>query len=740
MSASKIVAIKCRIPYAPVASNQILGFPQSGASVIFGWLWQWVTRAGLLPDKNDNNLESKMTFPSGMMRTTLCGGLAALALASVAQAATTTTLGTRATLSQSSAPVTSNAKASWKSYFRAADYPGAVTLPLQFITTAAGDKLAVLVSVPADAKGNPVPGKFPAILTQTAYRIDLGQLIGGVLPADPTLIIGGQDKFMIQRGYVTVAVDVLGTGMSSGVTKLLGAEEQAAYGDAVTWITRQPWFNGNLGLAGTSYLGITSLLTAEQQDPAVKAVFAAVPMGDAYRGTVAPGGMLNVNFIGTWLTLTQNLSVDNDAAERKYPAYAAQIAAANQQHVDAINAWYLPTVNRALAGAAGYATDDSNFWSVRSALEGARNIRVPTFIIGGTNDLFQRDEPLLYEQLKGNVNTKLLIVPGAHVQAILDALVSHHNLISAGAPDAESLLLQWFDQYLKGINTGAAALPNVTQYVQGYDLLGIERYASTTDWPHPQMVPQRYYLHGNGSLSPQAPAASEAKHTLAEPKPPTISVSTTNKGTNLSAAVTAHDGSSCSSSEVQWSLGLAGLLPLPCFSNDAIVEFSQNALTFSTAPQLGSQYLNGPIQADIWLSATTSQASITVRVDDVDLLGTATPVSTGIQSAVYRAVDATRSRYVDGVMIQPWHPFTAASAQPLTPGQPVLVPVEIFPAALVLQPGHRLRIAISSSNQVEGVWTTPAQAAVTGNVTTIYNDAAHPSSVVLPVVPLSALN
>ncbi|MCL5878247.1 MAG: peptidase S15, partial [Deltaproteobacteria bacterium] len=81
-----------------------------------------------------------------------------------------------------------------------------------------------------------------------------------------------------------------------------------------------------------------------------------------------------------------------------------------------------------------------------------------------------------------------------------------------------------------------------------------------------------------------------------------------------------------------------------------------------------------------------------------------------------------------------------ASKQPLVPNQPVLVRVEVFPAAALIRPGHKLQIAISSSNQVEGVWSKPDQASANGNVTTIYNDASHPSSIVLPVVPASVLN
>lgn len=669
---------------------------------------------------------------------TLAASLLALGL-SAAQAQTTT-LGTRGSTSQANPAITSNANAVWSSYTRAADYPNAITLPLQFITTSTGQKLSVLVSVPADIWGKQIPGTFPAILTQTAYRNDLGQLIGSIAVADTTLIIGGKDDFMIRRGYITVAVDALGTGMSSGETKLLGAEEQQAYGEAVNWVTRQPWFNGNLGLAGTSYLGISTLLTAEQQNPAVKAAFAVVPMGDSYRGVVGAGGLLNAKFLSIWLPLTQSLSVGslNALEELANPPYKSIIAAADAQHVAAIDSWYLPTVNGGLAGQTGIATDDGDFWSVRSPVERAAGIQVPTFVVGASNDIFQRDEPLLYEQLKNKVNTKLVILPGSHIASVTGLIAGADSAASNGAPAGKFLLLQWFDQYLKGKSTGAATLPNVTQFVQGYGTGGTKRYASTTDWPHPQATAQRMYLRGDMSLSAQAPANGEASHAIAEPKAPVVSIS--RSGSTVKASVTINDGSDCSSSYVQWTLGMAGLLPKACYTNSATVESAQKALVFETPVLSSDLYLNGPMLANVWMSATNSDAAIAVRVDDVDGSGVATPISTGLQSARYRAVDASRSRYMNGMMIQPWHPFTAASALPLVAGQPVQVPVEIFPAAALVRSGHKLRIAISASNQAQGVWPLPLQANANGNVSTIYNDADHPSSIVLPVVPSSVLN
>ncbi|MBP7132505.1 MAG: CocE/NonD family hydrolase [Aquabacterium sp.] len=678
-----------------------------------------------------------MTIRTRTIRPFALATLASCILAGfmVNASAQTTTLGTRGSLSQANAPTTSNAQASWSTYDRSADYPRSITLPLQYITTSTGDKLSVRVSVPANFWGQQVSGKFPVILTQTAYRNGLGQLLGSIATGDTTLIIGGKDDYMIRRGYITVAVDAWGTGMSTGETQLIGEAEQQAYGEAVKWVTQQPWFNGNLGLAGTSYLGITSMLTAKQQHPSVKAVFAAVPMGDAFRGVVGVGGMMNAQFLSIWLPLTHGLSVGalNTLDQMLNPKLASTIKLANQQHIDAIDSWYLPTVQNGLNGQTGIATDDGSFWSVRSPIEGANQIKVPTFLVGGTNDIFQRDVPLMYEQVKRNANTKLLVLPGSHVGSILKLISG-----SDGIPKGRHLLLQWFDQYLKGKSTGAANMPNVTQYVQGYGTDSTQRYARTTDWPHPQMSAQRMYLREGKSLSAQAPTSTEVAASVSEPVAPVVTVE--RSGDSVKSDVTLNDGSKCSSSYDQWTLGIGGILGGSCYKDATKVETAQKAAIYETPVLTTDLYLNGPIQADVWMTTTRTDAALAVRVDSVSPDGVATPITTGLMSARYRAVDTSRSRYVNGIMIQPWHAYTAASAQNVVPGKPMLVPVEIFPNAALIRAGHKLRVAISASNQAQGVWPLPNQANANGGTTVILNSAEHPSSVVLPVVPASSLN
>jgi putative CocE/NonD family hydrolase len=151
-------------------------------------------------------------------------------------------------------------------------------------------------------------------------------------------------------------------------------------------------------------------------------------------------------------------------------------------------------------------------------------------------------------------------------------------------------------------------------------------------------------------------------------------------------------------------------------------------------------YINGPIQADIWISSTLPDAGLLVRVTDVAPDGSSREITNGILTASLRMVDESRSRFMNGQMIQPWHPFTAKSRQPLASGEIVKLPVEIFPTSLVVKQGHALRITVGASDFPHGMPPLADLVDQAVGVLTVYSDAEHPSSVVLPVVPVSAIN
>ena len=385
-----------------------------------------------------------------------------------------TTLGTRAQISQPYGASAGNAGASWKDYDPAMIHAGMVTLPAQFITMRDGVKLAVSVTLPADASGKAVAGKLPVILIQTSYNQNAGAYAAG---------IGGPDPYMVRHGYATVVVDVRGTGNSQGSWEAFGEAEQGDYSEVVDWVVTQPWSDGRIGLYGVSYLGITTMLTAELQKPAVKAAFPIVPIGDGYRDIVFTGGQVNPTFIPLWMGLVTALGAIDFNAFQADPAMGLQTLVTHL--LSAVTGFQVPTIVKALTGDEATAYD-GDFWSLRSPIERAERINVPTFVVGGLHDLFQRSEPLWFERLKDRVPTKLLLGPWTHIEA---AGVPNDGLPADGVPPMNHIQLMWFDQYVKGMDVGADKLPNVTQFVKGHG-----HYVSTTDWPHPAVSAQRLFL------------------------------------------------------------------------------------------------------------------------------------------------------------------------------------------------------------------------------------------------------
>ncbi|MGH8541624.1 MAG: CocE/NonD family hydrolase, partial [Stenotrophobium sp.] len=478
-----------------------------------------------------------------------------------------TTLGTRALTNQPGTSITSNAGDKWAAYNPPALYPNTVAQNLQYITMPDGTQLAVYVKLPADSSGKAIPGTFPTVLNQTAYNNSVGE---------------NADSFIIEHGYVSVVVDVRGTGQSTGSWEAFGAAEQSDYGHVVDWVTKQPWFNGAIGLYGGSYDAIATILTAAQNHPAVKAAMPVGTIGDGYRDVVFTGGQVNPTFVPLWLGV---VSVSGIADPTVLTNPSVGIPAVVDHILSAITNFQVPTILKGVTGDPSIAYDDpkpGSFWGIRSPLESDGKITVPTFIIGGLHDIFQRGEPMSYEEIKTHAPAKILLGPWEH-------FTSGAGLPVDGVPVFDHIELQWFDQYVKGMNVGADKLPNVTQYVYGYG-----HYVTSTDWPNPQAQAQKLYLRGDQSLTATEPTTDEASNTVAQ-----VPIN-----------------GLCSISTTQWTAGALGVLPLPCFTDDSVTELTD--VKYQTAPLIQNMYINGPIEADVWMSTTASDAGLSVRVDDVD--------------------------------------------------------------------------------------------------------------------------
>jgi putative CocE/NonD family hydrolase len=343
---------------------------------------------------------------------------------------------------------------------------------------------------------------------------------------------------------------------------------------------------------------------------------------------------------------------------------------------------------------------------------------------------------LLYEQLKDNgVDTRLVIYNGFHMANFLTSHIGN-----AQVPPIDYLMLQWFDHYLRGMDTGTENIPAVVQHVKNYptkstpEAFRNDSFITTTAWPHPLASAQRWYLHGNNTLSNIAPIKDEASHMMVNPAHPVGRAY--RSGGLLGFELEINDGTRCSRSYEQWMLGLA-LPKKSCFYDTNGSQ--QQRLLFESEPMEEDYFINGPIQADIWINSTVSEAVVSVQIEEVSEKQSL-PITNGQLLASVWAVDTEKSRFLDGEMIQPFHYLTQEKASVLEPGTVVKMQIEIFPASAIIRKGNRLRVSISPSNQAQGILNYPRQEQAAGGVTTIHIGPAYPSGVVLPIVPASALN
>ncbi len=598
-----------------------------------------------------------------------------------------TSLGTRSSQTQANIAVAADPDAAWSDYDPPALYPGGVTQSNVVLTMDDGVGISLDVTRPATQEIE----ALPTLVTFTPYNKNLGNIVP---------LGGAVNPYFVTHGYNQVFIDVRGTGRSEGSWDPFSAREQLDYPQVLDWIVEQPWSNGVIGMWGLSATATTAMLAAGQNHPAIQSVFAVVPMGDVYRDVVFVGGQASIAFLPAWMSVVALVATLNPSFYDQPEQYLAAVA----DHLAGANDFIVPRTVGVLTQEPGTAYDN-DYWGVKSPLEVAAEVRVPTFIVGGLFDIFQRSEPLNYEAIKNQTIAKLLIGPWDHLQAADGA-----GLPLDGVPPLDRIALRWFDRYLKGVDNGADGLPNVTQWVWGH-----EHFEISPDWPHPEARARRYFLQSGGRLDMASPAVGA---------PPSLVVQQPFNGI-------------CSESSLQISLGLLGYAPLPCWYENNLAQLLE--VTFDTPILEEDLYINGPIQADIWMSTTAQNAGLVVRVSDLEPDGSAVALTSGVHTASLRAVDESKSRYLDFEMIQPWHPYTVESEQPIGIGNIVKVPVEIFTTSALIKKGHRLRISVGASNFPFGMMPLPNLLNSLAGLMTIYSDAQHASSVVLPVVPASAL-
>ena len=517
-----------------------------------------------------------------------------------------------------------------------------------------GTRLAVDVYVPTDPRtGRPARGRFPVLLSMTPYgkrsSVTRSSAGGSGFGGD------GFYPWLVGHGYIDVVADVRGTGSSDGDFQLFGARERRDGVELVRWTARLPQSTGRVGMAGSSYVGLNQIFTAAlagRRSP-LRAIAPEAAGIDLYRDLAFGGGIPNVEFGAVWDALRASMTAATPDDPASDPSALIRHPATRAQRLAALDAAMDTEIDTG-----GPRAFDGPFWQERAPRNYLARIaqnRVPTLLVSGWNDVYQRGVVLDYSALQNLAARRARPFgpmparsrPDPRYQAVIGA--AYHNAVVVGQP-LQSLLLRWFDTWLKGRRPGMARSGTLHAYE-----LGGRRWVDSAAYPFRGTRVRRLWLAAgpsgsatslnDGALAARAPAAGQDRIAWSDAASP------------------------CSNQLDQWDTGflgyasaLTGLPNTPCAKDDRSAQ--TNALTYTTPPMQRDVTVAGPIDARVVLTSTVRDAEVVATVEDISPGGASRPLTTGALLASHRALDGRSSWRLHGATIVPYHPYTRQAARP----------------------------------------------------------------------------
>ena len=477
-----------------------------------------------------------------------------------------------------------------------------------------GCRLAARIWMPEDAESDPVP----AILEYIPYR-----------RRDFTAIRDAtKHAYYAGHGYAGVRVDLRGTGDSDGL--ILDEYTQQEHDDAVeviAWLAAQPWCSGAVGMTGISWGGFNALQVAARRPPALKAIITACSTDDRYADDIHyMGGCLtteNLRWASTMFAYNARPPDPVVVGERWRDMWLKRLA-----HDDP---WIFPWLEHA---------HRDGLWKHGSVCEDFSAIECAVYAVGGWADGYSNAIPRLLEGL--SCPRRGLIGPWPHAWP--------NATVPGPCIGFEQDALRWWDQYLKGIDTGIADEPMYRVWMQD----GVPpqpqyaerpgRWVAEESWPSPHIEERRFFLNANG-IADEPGTERELVHRSPQ-------------------SVGLYAGDWCPH-------GYGAEMPLDQRLEDG------RSLCFDSAVLPDALEILGPPVVEIDLRVDRPSAFVAVRLSDVAPDGAATQVSYGLLNLTHRESHE--------------HP------EALEPGRRYRVSVKLNDIAHRFGAGRRLRVAISTS-------------------------------------------
>ena len=347
------------------------------------------------------------------------------------------------------------------------DYPYEVEkIENVWIPMSDGAKLSASIWLPKGANTNPVP----AILEYLPYRKN-----------DFTAIRDSvRHPYFAGHGYASIRVDIRGAGDSDGVLldEYLKQEQDDAL-DVLSWIEEQEWSTGSVGMIGKSWGGFNGLQVAARNHRALKTIITLCSTDDRYADDVHyRGGNVLASDMLWWASTMFAYS-----ARPQDPAVVGESWKENWlerlETPPYVEAWLT------------HQRRDS-YWKHGSVCEDFSDIKIPVFAVSGWQDGYTDS---VFRILENVEVSKGLIGPWAH----------EYPEVATPEPAIGFLqeCLRWWDQWLKGEDTGIMDEPKFVSYIQNSERPAVMyeerpgKWVADESWPASSVQGKSWWISGS---------------------------------------------------------------------------------------------------------------------------------------------------------------------------------------------------------------------------------------------------
>jgi uncharacterized protein len=329
-----------------------------------------------------------------------------------------------------------------------------------------GIRLSATVYMPDGAKPQE---RFPAILEYLPYRKD-----DATAARDYPI-----HSYFAHRGFVSVRVDIRGTGSSEGQTpeREYSEQEQTDGVEVISWLAHQPWSNGNVGMMGISWGGFNAMQMAMRNPPGLKAIIAVDATDELFHDDVHyVDGIMHVDEFELGMDMAEGItgapdySLDEKVLGPRFETPPWSLLYLKHQH-------------------------DGPFW--RAPVRPQNEIRVPCFLIGGLLDGYRDSIPQMLQHVKAPV--RAIIGPWNHTFP--------NDAVPGPQIEWRDQAVRWWDHWLKNRDTGVLDDPKLIVYMQHWhppdpnleNVPGVWRKEDA--WPPRGMTESTLFLQPNHMLA-----------------------------------------------------------------------------------------------------------------------------------------------------------------------------------------------------------------------------------------------